>query len=70
MTSEDLLSWRETMQVLGVSSPTLYAIVDERHELQPASIQEIGKQKRRYFRQGDVKLLKRRREGEQVTDEV
>jgi len=54
------------MQALGVSSPTLYAIVDERKELQPAAVQEIGKQQRRYFRPDDVEALRKKRLGEQA----
>jgi len=66
MTTETLLSWKETMELLGVSSPTLYVIVRQRQELRPASIQTIGKQQRQFFRREDVEALKRKREGEQV----
>jgi predicted DNA-binding transcriptional regulator AlpA len=69
VTTEHLLSWFETRQMLGVSSPTLYAIV-KRKELQPAALQQLGKQQRRFFRREDVETLKRKREGEQVTEEV
>lgn len=58
------------MRVLGVSSPTLYAIVDERGELQPAEVRKIGQQTRRFFRRGDVERLRRQREGEQIADNV
>lgn len=68
METTDLLSWRETMHALGVSSPTLYAIVDERKELEPAETRKIGLQTRRFFRRGDVEQLRRQREGEQVSD--
>jgi predicted DNA-binding transcriptional regulator AlpA len=64
----DLLSWRETMLALGVSSPTLYAIVDERKELEPAEVRKIGLQTRRFFRRGDVEQLRRQREGAQVKE--
>jgi predicted DNA-binding transcriptional regulator AlpA len=70
VTTEQLLSWKETMVALGVSSPTLYAIVDKRHELQPAATQELGGQRRRSFRAADVAALKRKREGEQTEPEV
>ncbi len=68
MTDTDLLSWRETMQALDVSSPTLYAIVDERKELAPAAVRQMGQQTRRFFRRGDVEQLRRQREGAQVKD--
>jgi predicted DNA-binding transcriptional regulator AlpA len=68
MTIDDLLSWRETMQMLGVSSPTLYAIVDDRRELPPAAIRKIGQQTRRFFRRSDVEQLKQQREGGQIKE--
>lgn len=66
MEDTDLLSWRETMQALNVSSPTLYAIVDERKELTPADVRQIGQQTRRFFRRGDVEQLRRQREGKPI----
>lgn len=64
MNQDDLLTWQETMQLLGVSSPTLYAIVDDRKELAPAVDAALGKQRRRQFRRADVEALKRKRTGE------
>lgn len=61
---EELLSWQAAARILGVSSPTLYKIV-ERKELTPARVQVLGSQKRRYFRRDEVEVLRdRRREGE------
>lgn len=65
MTVEQLLSWKETMQALDVSSPTLYAIVG-RNELQPAEVRQIGRQERKFFSPADVEALRRKRSGEQV----
>ena len=69
VTTDQLLSWKDTMQALGVSSPTLYAIL-ERGELEPAKIQQIGKQQRKFFREGDVTELRRKREGVQDSENV
>lgn len=69
VTTDQLLSWKDTMQALGVSSPTLYAIL-ERGELEPAKTQQIGKQQRKFFREGDVTALRRKREGAQDSDIV
>lgn len=65
MTTEDLLSWQQTMDALKVSSPTLYAIVG-RDELKPAAIRQIGQQQRKYFNPADVERLRRQRSGEQI----
>lgn len=70
MNQDDLLTWQETMQLLGVSSPTLYAIVDDRKELAPAVDTTLGKQRRRQFRRLDVEVLKRKRSGEAQVDSV
>ena len=63
--SDELLSWKETMTALGVSSPTLYAIVNTRQELTAARVVQNGQQQRRYFRKADVEALRRQRAGEQ-----
>ena len=68
-TANDLLSFDEAAAWLGVSRQTIYAIVNERHELRPAEERVIGKQRRRYFRRGDVEALRRKREG-QTTENV
>lgn len=66
LADEDLLSMQEAAQLLGVSMPTLYAIVDEREELQPAIVRYHGQQKRRYFRRSDVEELRQKRAGKTV----
>lgn len=68
--SDELLSWKETMIALGVSSPTLYAIVDARQELTAARIVQSGQQQRRYFRKVDVEALRRQRAGEQTPEVI
>jgi predicted DNA-binding transcriptional regulator AlpA len=60
---DELLSMQQAALVLNVSMPTLYAIVDERGELKPAEERKLGKQRRRYFRRGDVEALRQRRTG-------
>jgi hypothetical protein len=67
MTTEDLLSWKQTMDTLGVSSPTLYAII-ERQELTPATVQKLGRQERKFFHPADVERVRRQRSGEQIED--
>ena len=67
MTTEDLLSWKQTMDALGVSSPTLYAIIG-RHELAPATVQKLGQQERKFFYPADVERVRRQRSGEQNED--
>jgi predicted DNA-binding transcriptional regulator AlpA len=66
VSDDDLLSMQETAQALGVSMPALYTIVDKRHEIEPAETRQLGRQRRRYFRRGDVEMLRRRRAGETV----
>lgn len=63
MAESDLLSLDQAAALLGVSRPTFYAIVDDRHELAPAQERTIGRQRRRFFRRADVEALKRQREG-------
>jgi hypothetical protein len=67
VTTEDLLSWQQTMDALKVSSPTLYAIVG-RDELKPAAIKQKGQQQRKFFRPADVERVRRQRDGEQIAD--
>jgi excisionase family DNA binding protein len=62
---DELLSMQETANRLGVSMPTLYAIVDKRKEL-TAIEQVIGRQRRRFFRCSEVEALKQRRAGQTV----
>lgn len=64
VSDDDLLSMQQAAQVLGISMPAFYAIVDQRHELEPAETRQLGRQRRRFFRRGDVEALRRRREGE------
>lgn len=60
---DELLSMRQAVELLGVSRPTFYAIVDERKELTPAAERKIGNQRRRFFRRGDVEALRQQRTG-------
>jgi hypothetical protein len=62
ITDDDLLSFNETAQILGISRTALYTIVDERKELEAAATPARGAQRRRYFRRGDVEALKQLRE--------
>jgi hypothetical protein len=64
---DDLLSMKEAAQVLGVSMTAFYTIVDQRHELKPADTKQLGQQRRRFFRRGDVEALRRKRAGESET---
>lgn len=64
---DDLLSMKEAAGLLGVSMPAFYTIVDTRHELEPAETRQVGRQRRRFFRRGDVEALRRRRAGESET---
>lgn len=66
MTEEKLLTMQEAARLLGVSMPTIYAIVDTRKELAPVEERRIGKQRRRFFRRSDVERLKQERAGEDV----
>ena len=61
----DLLSMQQAAKVLGVTMPTFYAIVDKRNELTPAKIEQLGRQRRRYFRWSDVEALRNRRKADQ-----
>lgn len=66
LADDELLSMQQTAQLLGVSMPTLYAIIDERKELTPAEERTQGQQRRRFFRRSDVEALRRVRAGEAV----
>jgi len=60
---EELLSIPETAERLGVSDTIVRRLI-KRGQLEPARVEHIGKQTRRYLRASDVEMLRRQRAGE------
>ena len=55
---EDLINLSQAAEILGVSYPTVFALI-ERGELEPVKIAD-----RQYLVKGDVEMLRMRRSGE------
>ena len=55
---EDLINLSQAAEILGVSYPTVFALID-RGELEPVKIAD-----RQYLVKGDVEMLRMRRSGE------